>query len=156
MNLYPMSKLMRDVILFHEACDVPIHHSPVIPPAERIKLRRMLLDEESSETSEAMFELEQILDETLQATPDRIDVLMAEVADGLADTIYVAIGAALEFGIPLTEVWSRVQAANMAKVDANTGKVRRREDGKVLKPDGWKEPDILGALKDAGWRRAVI
>jgi predicted HAD superfamily Cof-like phosphohydrolase len=31
---------------------------------------------------------------------------------------------------------------NFAKIDSNTGKVRKRSDGKVLKPDGWKEPNL--------------
>ena len=29
---------------------------------------------------------------------------------------------------------------NFAKIDQETGKVRKREDGKVLKPEGWKAP----------------
>jgi hypothetical protein len=32
---------------------------------------------------------------------------------------------------------------NFAKIDHETGKVRKREDGKVLKPIGW-EPPALG------------
>lgn len=71
---------------------------------------------------------------------------MEEIADGLADLIYVAVGAALEFGIPLDRVWAEVQRSNMAKVDAETGRVRKRADGKVLKPDGWTPPDIKSAL----------
>jgi hypothetical protein len=31
---------------------------------------------------------------------------------------------------------------NFAKVDAVTGKVKKREDGKVLKPEGWKAPNL--------------
>jgi len=30
----------------------------------------------------------------------------------------------------------------MAKVDPVTGKVKRREDGKILKPEGWTPPDL--------------
>lgn len=42
---------------------------------------------------------------------------------------------------PYNDVWNLVQKANMAKVDSVTGKVKRREDGKILKPDGWAAPD---------------
>lgn len=42
---------------------------------------------------------------------------------------------------PYSDVWNLVQKANMAKVDPVTGKVKRREDGKILKPDGWVAPD---------------
>jgi len=31
---------------------------------------------------------------------------------------------------------------NFAKIDKKTGKVRKREDGKVLKPQGWTAPDL--------------
>lgn len=42
---------------------------------------------------------------------------------------------------PYIDVWNLVQKANMAKVDPVTGKIKRREDGKILKPDGWVAPD---------------
>ena len=35
----------------------------------------------------------------------------------------------------------------MAKVDPHTGKVSRREDGKILKPEGWKPPDMSKFIK---------
>jgi predicted HAD superfamily Cof-like phosphohydrolase len=31
---------------------------------------------------------------------------------------------------------------NFAKIDPVTGKVRKREDGKVLKPEGWEPPQL--------------
>jgi hypothetical protein len=31
---------------------------------------------------------------------------------------------------------------NFAKIDKDTGKVRKREDGKVLKPVGWVSPNL--------------
>ena len=41
-------------------------------------------------------------------------------------------------------VWNEVQRANMAKV--GLGGVKKREDGKVLKPDGWTPPDVEKAV----------
>ena len=64
--------------------------------------------------------------------------------------IYIAVGTALELGIPLEPVWDEVHRSNMAKVDPETGKVRKREDGKVLKPEGWVRPDIAGAIYGRG------
>ena len=37
---------------------------------------------------------------------------------------------------------------NFAKIDADTGKVRKREDGKVLKPEGWKAPELARFIND--------
>ena len=36
---------------------------------------------------------------------------------------------------------------NFAKIDKETGKVRKREDGKVLKPLGWKPPELAQFVK---------
>jgi hypothetical protein len=32
--------------------------------------------------------------------------------------------------------------SNFDKVDAITGRVKKREDGKVLKPEGWEPPRL--------------
>lgn len=123
-----MKSLLDDVAAFHAACDVPVLDAPRLVP-ERIALRARLILEEARETVEAM---------------EAGDLI--ETADGLADLIYVAVGTALEFGVPLDRVWTEVHRSNMAKVDPLTGRVRKRDDGKVLKPDGWREPDIACAL----------
>ena len=36
---------------------------------------------------------------------------------------------------------------NFAKIDKATGKVNKREDGKVLKPDGWTPPELAPFIK---------
>lgn len=141
-----------DVQDFHHACEVPVHNTVRIPHPSRIKLRMRLIDEEAGETSSALDKMAAHASGTITLAASDLDDTIVEIADGLADTIYVCIGAALEFGIPLAEVWRRVQEANMAKVDPKTRKVRKREDGKILKPDGWKEPDVLGALTLYGWK----
>ena len=38
--------------------------------------------------------------------------------------------------------WKEVMMTNFAKIDHDTGKVRKREDGKVLKPTGWVPPNL--------------
>ena len=72
---------------------------------------------------------------------------LSEIADGLADLIYVAIGMARTLGIPLEEVWDEVHKTNMAK---EGGPVRG--DGKILKPPGWKPPAVKTILKEAEGR----
>jgi predicted HAD superfamily Cof-like phosphohydrolase len=37
--------------------------------------------------------------------------------------------------------WKEVMKTNFAKIEAD-GKVRKREDGKVLKPIGWMPPEL--------------
>jgi len=43
--------------------------------------------------------------------------------------------------------WKEVMQTNFAKIDHATGKVRKREDGKVLKPVGWKSPELAQFIK---------
>lgn len=66
--------------------------------------------------------------------------------DFIDSSIFAILSAAQDYEIPLDRVWDAVQAANMAKVDADTGKVIRRADGKILKPEGWTPPDIAAIL----------
>lgn len=132
-----MMKIFHDVTTFHHACGVPIAVVPMLPPQERVSFRQALIDEE--------------VNRELLPAMERGDLV--EIADAMVDSIYVIVGAGLEYGIPLREVWNVVQKANMAKVDPKTGHVRRRADGKILKPSGWTAPDVAAVLVRAGWLR---
>lgn len=113
---------------------MPVYNEPQvgicsIHDNERRRLRRSLLEEEYAEYVKA----------------ERSNSIV-DIADALADMVYVIAGASLEYGIDLDAVMLEVHRSNMAKVDEETGKVIRREDGKILKPDGWKPPDVRGVL----------
>jgi len=43
--------------------------------------------------------------------------------------------------------WKEVMSTNFNKIDKKTGKVIKREDGKVLKPDGWTPPNLKPFLE---------
>jgi predicted HAD superfamily Cof-like phosphohydrolase len=43
--------------------------------------------------------------------------------------------------------WKEVLRTNLAKIDPASGKVIKREDGKVLKPEGWTPPKLADFLK---------
>ena len=75
------------------------------------------------------------LDELREAT----DVV--EQADALVDAIYYICDTAVRHGMNLDRVFEIVHGANMAKVV--DGRVIRRSDGKILKPDGWRDPGPL-------------
>jgi predicted HAD superfamily Cof-like phosphohydrolase len=67
---------------------------------------------------------------------------LTEVADALVDSVYVILGCAVAMDLPWQKLWDEVHRSNMAKVHAD-GSVRRREDGKILKPEGWTSPDLF-------------
>ncbi len=147
-----MRWLMDNVAEFHVAMGATdnLATAPVVNPSpELVRLRAKLITEEFMETLAAMLKTNgdradlrmdiagamAMLDET------DVDFDIEAVADGIADSIYVLVGAALAFGIPLDRVWSEVQRANMAKLGGT-----RREDGKILKPEGWQPPRIHEAI----------
>jgi predicted HAD superfamily Cof-like phosphohydrolase len=65
-----------------------------------------------------------------------------EQLDALIDILVVTIGAIHSMGADAEGAWKEVMQTNFAKVDHETGTVRKREDGKVLKPVGWKPPEL--------------
>ena len=113
---------------FHEKFGVPAPEIPGFPSIQRQRLRWDLIKEELAELERA----------------DSIEDLI-EVADGLADLVYVICGMALEYGIPLDEVFAEVHRTNMAKVGGPL-----RDDGKILKPEGWEPPNIKAILMKDG------
>ena len=70
-----------------------------------------------------------------------------ETLDALIDIIVVTIGAINSMGADGEGAWREVMATNFAKIDRQLGKVRRREDGKILKPEGWEPPKLENFLK---------
>ena len=65
-----------------------------------------------------------------------------EQLDALIDILVVTIGAIHSMGADAEGAWKEVMKTNFAKIDSETGKVRKREDGKVLKPVGWVPPEL--------------
>jgi predicted HAD superfamily Cof-like phosphohydrolase len=70
---------------------------------------------------------------------------MVEIADACADLKWVIEGLEHSLNIPQQEVWDEVSRSNLSKISSN-GKVLKREDGKVLKPDTYSPPDIKKIL----------
>lgn len=70
-----------------------------------------------------------------------------ETLDALVDILVVTIGAIHSMGADGEGAWNEVMRTNFAKIDQETGKVRKREDGKVLKPNGWVAPDLTTFLE---------
>ena len=113
---------------FMEAMDQEIQIFPVFPDEHIQRLRVDLIEEE--------------LDE-LQLGMDNQDIV--EVADALTDLLYVIYGAGHAFGIDIDECFQEVHASNMSKLGED-GRVIKREDGKVLKPNTYFPPDIASVL----------
>ena len=116
-----MTNPFRDQEKFMRACDQSVDGSN----PDQYKMYLKLIDEEVQELREAV------------ARGDTVEQL-----DALLDIIVVTIGAIHSAGHDGEGGWKEVMSTNFAKIDKETGKVRKREDGKVLKPVGWVPPDL--------------
>jgi predicted HAD superfamily Cof-like phosphohydrolase len=60
--------------------------------------------------------------------------------DALIDILVVTVGAIHSMGADAEGAWNEVMRSNFDKIDPDTGLVTKRDDGKVLKPEGWTAP----------------
>lgn len=65
-----------------------------------------------------------------------------EQLDALLDMLVVIVGAMHSAGFDAEGGWNEVIRSNMSKIDPETGKVLKREDGKVLKPATFSPPNL--------------
>ena len=89
-----------------------------------------------------------LISEEYQELSDAISALdKTETLDALVDILVVTIGAIHSMGADATGAWQEVMQTNLAKIDPVTGRVNRREDGKILKPQGWQPPRLQQFLR---------
>tara|TARA_R110000868_G_scaffold370058_4_gene633538 strand:+ start:135 stop:503 length:369 start_codon:yes stop_codon:yes gene_type:complete len=121
-----MTNPFRDQEKFMRACDQKVDAYAI----SQYKMYLNLIKEEYTELQQAV-------------TDDNL----AEQLDALIDILVVTIGAIHSAGFDAEGAWKEVMNTNFAKIDKETGKVRKREDGKVLKPVGWTPPNLESYLK---------
>jgi len=147
---------------FHKTFDPEsLAEAPQMPSLESAQLRVRLMIEELDEVGAAM----RLYYEGKQNAGDAL----VEVAQELADLLYVTYGTAITMGIELDPILQAVHEANMSKVwttqeieehvfEPNSKIVGHtdgrwivyRPDGKILKPPSYTKPDIADALLSAG------
>ncbi|MER6571987.1 MazG nucleotide pyrophosphohydrolase domain-containing protein [Streptomyces sp. NPDC001093] len=118
---------------FHRAFGLDARTTPAEVDPELAAHRGELLAEEAAEVAEV-------------AVAGPLDKLAHE----LADVVYVAYGTALVHGIDLDQVIAEIHRANMSKLGPD-GQVARRADGKVLKGEHYRAPDVSAVLRRQGW-----
>lgn len=76
------------------------------------------------------------------------------MADALVDLVYVVMGTAYLHGYPWQNLWQEVQRANLTKERAHRAMQSKRGTSlDVIKPEGWRGPDIVRVLEEAGRAR---
>ena len=127
---------------FHEKYEGDIN----LPITEKkLEFRLKLIDEEVEEFCNEVLELTSYFMEVIKQPKD---INKVNLTKELADIIYVLVGFAVTFGLPLEKVFEEVHKSNMTKTLGN-----KREDGKILKGEDYVPPrlDYLFELdKEAG------
>lgn len=124
-----MSKTFTDVTVFMTAA------GQSIPPfnanrSDQSDLYMKLIQEEYTELMDA------------EAVSDD-----AEICDACFDLMWVIVGYMKSRGWDCENIWDEGAQSNLSKIDPVTLRVKKREDGKILKPEGWKPPDFAKFVK---------
>lgn len=152
-----MKTQLQKVKEFHGTFDVYSQDKPGLPKKKIRALRKRLLKEEHKEYTDG------------EKAND-----IVEIADALADQLYIINGTAVAYGIPLDEIFNIVHESNMDKTcdseehaqetvahyaslpepvetyyKEKNGRwiIYRKADNKVLKRKGWTAPDFSHLLK---------
>lgn len=119
-----MSKVFKDVETFLTAVGQKVPHCPWVN-TEQSNLYLKLIAEENAEFWQAIVDNDEV-----------------EKIDACFDMIWVIVGYMKSRGWDCSAIWDEGAKSNLSKIDPVTGKVIRREDGKILKPEGWTPPDF--------------
>jgi len=112
--------MYNDVVKFIEACDQE-------KTSQNAGLYTKLITEEYGEFLDADYDVDEL--------------------DACMDMIWVILGYCYMRGWDVEGAWNEIARSNLAKINPETGKVIKREDGKVLKPEGWTPPELKQFLK---------
>lgn len=162
---------------FHRVMGVSQPTTPIIPNEAIVRYRVRMLAEEFFELLDATFSQTNQSYAAMRAVMTHIEFSLLnlkpdEFFDALTDIAYINDGTWLEFGVDGEPVFELVHAANLAKAHVcqdcmgsgangsligmcepcgGHGRiVKKRADGKILKPDDWKPPDVLSELRRQG------
>jgi len=120
-----MPNVFKDQYKFMKACDQSVDKFH----GSQYNMYVTLIDEEREELEQAINNGDQV-----------------EQLDALIDILVVTIGAIHSAGFDAEGAWKEVMRSNFSKV-GDDGKVRKREDGKVLKPIGYSPPQLSEYIK---------
>ena len=138
---------------FMKQAEMEVGSTESVLPA--LALAVTLVDEEvNKELLPAVKELQRVLCSTCPVMGDiedgyleQYEVALTEVADGIVDSVYVLFQLANTLQLPFDELFLAVHNNNMSKIQHDAdGKLRKREDGKLLKPEGYKKVDLRSIL----------
>ena len=136
--------MIADVMDFHQCFGHPILPTPNAPDTNRQVLRDKLLRDELTEWD--LHHNTILMDWNRLGPVERLRAL-ADFGDVIADLIYYLIGTALEYGLPLGQIWDAVQQANMSKL-WTYAEISDGANGRLLPNQwgpGWSFSQVIGS-----------
>jgi predicted HAD superfamily Cof-like phosphohydrolase len=121
-----MSKVFTDVGVFMAAAGQTTNQDN----QRQSQLYKKLIEEETQEFWEA------------EALSDDVEEI-----DACFDMMWVIVGYMKSRGWDCDAIWDEGAKSNLSKIDPLSGKVIKRDDGKVLKPEGWQPPNFAKFVK---------
>lgn len=147
-----------EVRAFHTAFGHPVAHKPTPIALERATSRAIWTAEElvveflhqTSENEEQFLQAMQVFQAGLEKAVQKslanaypandVERIVGQV-DALGDGLYFTMGSFNEIGLRPREFFDIIQGANMAKLGEDGKPIIRKEDGKIMKPEGWMPPE---------------
>ncbi len=124
-----MDKVQTGVQAFHEKYGCLTKYKPTMPDASVLLLRARLIVEEAAE---------------FMSAASNQDIV--EMADALADLLYVTYGTAVVMGIDMEPISDEVQRSNMTKDGGG-----QDAGGKIMKGPDFSKPNIAWELEEQGY-----
>lgn len=112
---------------------LPVHDHPTLDVTPKARaMACALIEEEAAE---------------FRAAVEASDLV--EIADAVADLIWVTMEAALTFGIPVEPVFAEVRRSNLTKI--RTDQIAVDVAGKIVKGPAFSPPHLLPILEAHGY-----
>jgi len=127
-----IEEMLELVAEFQIATDQTVNLEPSLINIKESNLRYELMKEENEEYLHAAMQKDKV-----------------EILDACIDEMYILLGTINAHGLQsiFNEGFNRVHLNNMTKVGPD-GKVVRNEDGKILKPKGFKAVSLTDLIQD--------
>jgi predicted HAD superfamily Cof-like phosphohydrolase len=155
MPSFSNSQLVKSFTEESMACTLPT--KPIKMTKDEVRFITRMVFSEFAELCATVTNSSEECDDLLQDCLDTIDKpkiknydqeeeLIADQYDSFVDAWYYMLNCSCKKGVDLDKIFNVVHQANMNKRFPD-GSFHRREDGKVLKPEDWKEPDVVQEIK---------
>ncbi|MCM3632876.1 hypothetical protein [Paenibacillus camelliae] len=161
---YSINDFYYDICKFHDAADEPMPVMPTMLPVDNEAKNASFLADNLSKALKIYTSSDNdnlMLKRVSWMLEEIAELLRAETiedqVDALTDLMVFTVGTFTYMGLEPEQFPRVVMAANMGKIGEN-GKVLRNAQGKIVKPDDWKEkyaPEPLIATEIERQRKAA-